>query len=202
MTRFQSPARSLPPSGSGSTSRDPASLDSTSYTTQPALLVGIDWADGEHAYATLDPQGSLVRGTVQQTSQAIAQLIPSSSATGSKSSQITASISASNPHAVAPLTVQSGKLRCVHSRWACSKFLRQIFHEFAGVSITHGGWAKTFYDQQLARGKSASVAKRALAYKWIRILFRWWQDRKPYNEALYVQRLKANQSPLADIIAA
>ncbi|HEY6563454.1 MAG TPA: IS110 family transposase, partial [Pirellulaceae bacterium] len=75
MTRFQPPARSLPPSGSGSTSQDPASRDSTSHTTQPPLLVGIDWADGEHAYALLDPQGSLVRGTVLQTPQAIAQLI-------------------------------------------------------------------------------------------------------------------------------
>jgi len=41
----------------------------------PRILVGIDWADGEHAYAMLDPQGKLQRGTVAQTPEAIAQLL-------------------------------------------------------------------------------------------------------------------------------
>lgn len=36
---------------------------------------------------------------------------------------------------IAPLTTQSGKQRYVSSRWACSKFMRQTFHEYAGLSI-------------------------------------------------------------------
>jgi hypothetical protein len=98
---------------------------------------------------------------------------------------------------IAPLTIQSGKSRYVGARWACSKFLRQTFHEFAGVTITRSRWAKAYYDQQLASGKSSRTAKRALAYKWIRIIFRCWQSRTPYNEAHYISRLIATNSPLA-----
>ncbi len=98
---------------------------------------------------------------------------------------------------IAPLTIQSGKSRYVGARWACSKFLRQTFHEFAGITITRSRWAKAYYDQQLASGKSSRTAKRALAYKWIRIIFRCWQSRTPYNEAYYITRLVATHSPLA-----
>lgn len=97
---------------------------------------------------------------------------------------------------IAPLTTQSGKQRYVSSRWACSKFLRQTFHEFAGLSIERSAWAKAYYQQQRARGKSSQVAKRALAYKWIRIIYRCWQDRKPYQESSYLTQLQATGSPL------
>ena len=30
---------------------------------------------------------------------------------------------------------------------------------------------------------------RALAFKWMRILYRCWQDRKPYSEELHLTRL-------------
>ncbi len=101
---------------------------------------------------------------------------------------------------IAPLTHQSGKQRTVTSRWACSKFLKQTFHEYAGLSIKQSQWAKAYYDQQRAQGKSAQTARRALAYKWLRIIFRCWQDRVPYNEARYLERLKANGSPLAKLL--
>lgn len=97
---------------------------------------------------------------------------------------------------IAPLTTQSGKQRYVSSRWACSKFLKQTFHEFAGLSITKSPWAKAYYQQQLARGKTPQVAKRALAYKWIRIIYRCWQNRTPYQESSYLTQLQATGSPL------
>ena len=36
---------------------------------------------------------------------------------------------------IAPVTKQSGKSRQVDHRWACTKFMKQTFHEFAGLSI-------------------------------------------------------------------
>lgn len=98
---------------------------------------------------------------------------------------------------IAPLTTQSGKTRYVSSRWACSKFLRQTFHEFAGLSIKRSRWSKAYYEQQLRRGKSPQMAKRALVFKWIRIIYRCWQSGEAYDEARYVARLHATQSPLA-----
>lgn len=37
---------------------------------------------------------------------------------------------------------------------------------------------------------------RALAYKWQRILWRCWQDRTPYDEAIYLRALWRAGSPL------
>jgi transposase len=98
---------------------------------------------------------------------------------------------------IAPITTQSGKSRYVSSRWATSKFLRQTFHEFAGVTIKRCPWSKAFYDSQLANGKTTRMAKRALAYKWIRIIYRCWQSDTPYDQQKYMQRLIQTQSPLA-----
>lgn len=101
---------------------------------------------------------------------------------------------------IAPITNQSGKTKTVSCRWACSKFLKQTFHEYAALSITKSAWAKAFYDQQRLQGKSAQTARRALAYKWLRIIYRCWQDRVPYNEEKYIQRLKDTGSPLAKLL--
>jgi transposase len=46
---------------------------------------------------------------------------------------------------IAPVTEQSGKKKWVHFRWACPKFLRQSFHEWAGHSIAHSQWARSYY---------------------------------------------------------
>lgn len=103
---------------------------------------------------------------------------------------------------IAPITTQSGKSRYVSSRWATSKFLRQTFHEFAGVTIKRCRWSKAFYDSQLALGKTPRMAKRALAYKWIRIIYRCWQTSTPYDDQKYLQRLIDTQSPLAKKLVA
>jgi len=41
---------------------------------------------------------------------------------------------------IAPVTERSGKKKWVHFRWACPKFLRQSFHEWAGHSIAQSVW--------------------------------------------------------------
>jgi transposase len=102
---------------------------------------------------------------------------------------------------IAPLTTQSGKQRYVSSRWACSKFLRQTFHEYAGLTIGKCRWAKAFYESQIKKGKSSATAKRALAYKWIRIIYRLWQSNEKYDDAKYEARLIASGSPLAKLLA-
>jgi transposase len=101
---------------------------------------------------------------------------------------------------IAPVTEKSGTATWIHWRLACSRFLRQTFHEFAGCSILHSDWARAYYDQLKARGKSHHAALRALAFKWIRIIFRCWKDRKPYDEAVYTNSLKTRRSPLADVL--
>jgi transposase len=97
---------------------------------------------------------------------------------------------------IAPVTEASGQTKWVHFRCACPKFLRQTFHEFAGQSILQSEWAKAYYQQQRARKKSHHAAVRALAYKWIRIIFRCWKDGRPYNEQQYLQSMRRRSSLL------
>ena len=103
---------------------------------------------------------------------------------------------------IAPVTQKSGEAISIHWRLACSKFLRQTFHEFAGRSILQSDWARACYDQLRKRGKSHHAALRALAFKWIRIMFRCWKNRTPYDEALYCNSLKLRRSPFADQLPA
>jgi transposase len=90
---------------------------------------------------------------------------------------------------IAPVTERSGKKSWVHWRLQCPKFVRQTFVEWAAESIRHSFWAGVFYQQQRDKGKAHQAAVRALAFKWIRILSRCWQDRTPYDESTYLQAL-------------
>jgi len=101
---------------------------------------------------------------------------------------------------IAPVIERSGKQCWTHWRWNCPKFLRQSFHEFAKNSIPYSAWAKAYYEIQRKRGKGHNAAVRSLAFKWIRILHRCWKDRKPYDEALYLQTLKQRGSELVNFL--
>lgn len=46
------------------------------------------------------------------------------------------------------------------------------------------------------QGCSHHTAVRALAFKWQRIIWRCWQDRRPYDEATYQAGLKQRGSPI------
>ena len=98
---------------------------------------------------------------------------------------------------VAPVTERSGKKSWVHWRLACPKFLRQTFHEFAAQSRLKSPCAKAYYQQMRERGLWHQAAVRALAFKWIRIMYRCWKNHTPYDEARYQQALNRRGSPLA-----
>lgn len=102
---------------------------------------------------------------------------------------------------IAPVTQRSGNKCWVHWRWQCPTFLRQTFVEWAAQTITRSFWAGAYYHQQRAKGNSHQRALRALAYKWIRVLYACWQARVPYSESLYLQSLKRRGSTLLDQIA-
>jgi len=97
---------------------------------------------------------------------------------------------------IAPVTERSGKSSWVHFRFACSKFLRQSFHEWAALSITQSQWARAYYELQCRRGKRHHAAVRALAFKWIRIIYRCWKERVAYDENVYLAALAKHNSPL------
>jgi len=97
---------------------------------------------------------------------------------------------------IAPVTERSGKKNWVHWRLRCPTFLRQTFVEWAGQTINKSFWAGAYYRQQRDKGRSYQAAVRSLAFKWIRILYRCWQTRTPYDESRYLNALRKRGSPL------
>jgi transposase len=97
---------------------------------------------------------------------------------------------------IAPVTRRSGKSMVVRQRWACNKFLRQTFHEYAVHSRKFSVWARAYYVMMKERTGSHHAAVRALAFKWIRILYRCWKDRTPYDESQYMNSLQERKSPI------
>jgi len=97
---------------------------------------------------------------------------------------------------VAPVTKRSGGSCHIHRRYCCPKFQRQSFHEYAKESVLWSRWAGAFYLQQRSKGAPHHTAVRALAFKWQRVIWRCWQDRRPYDERRYEAALRKSGSPV------
>jgi transposase len=96
---------------------------------------------------------------------------------------------------LAPVREKSGQSLWTHWRWLAPAFLRQSFVEWAGQTVKHSAWAKTYYQHMKAKGKEHHAILRALAFKWIRVLWKCWQTRTPYDEARYLKQLAHRKSP-------
>lgn len=98
---------------------------------------------------------------------------------------------------VAPVREKSGNQLWTHWRWQAPAFLRQSFVEWAGQTVRFCPWAKAYYQRMLKKNKKHAVIVRALAFKWIRVLWKCWQDQTPYDEARYLKQLIHRKSPNA-----
>jgi len=103
---------------------------------------------------------------------------------------------------LAPVREKSGGALWTHWRWNAPRFVRQSFVEWAGQSVLHCAWAQAYYQQMKAKEKGHWAILRALAFKWVRVLWVCWQKRVPYDDARYVQGLQRRKSPLASALAA
>jgi transposase len=82
-----------------------------------------------------------------------------------------------------PVAVESGKKKVASFRWACNKTLRDAVSVLADSSRKHNPWAKKIYDDAIARGCDHPHAIRILGRAWLRIIWRLWHDRTPYDPA-------------------
>jgi hypothetical protein len=105
-------------------------------------------------------------------------------------------------YGIAPVIKKSGRQKTVHWRWNAPWFGRQTLVEWAGLSVQYSTWAKAYYQQQKEKQKGHAAILRSLAFKWLRILWRCWQDRQPYDEARYLKRLHERNPGLCARLAA
>lgn len=89
-----------------------------------------------------------------------------------------------------PVTYQSGKTRSVTFRWACNHRLRQAITCLADNSRHANDWARSIYTAARARGCDHPHAIRILARAWLRVIWRAWTDRIPYDPNLHLGALK------------
>jgi transposase len=79
-----------------------------------------------------------------------------------------------------PVTVASGRRKIVKFRRGCGKEFRRIAQQFARASIKQSGWALAYWRDVRPHCASNSDAYRRLANRWPAIIWKIWQDRKPY----------------------
>lgn len=102
---------------------------------------------------------------------------------------------------IAPLRQKSGNSSRISKRFRRPCFLHQTFIEWAQCSVKYSRWAKAYYKHRRETlGHSHWAIIRALAFKWIRILYKCWEDNTPYDEEKYLQTLQRRGSKLAQLI--
>lgn len=95
-----------------------------------------------------------------------------------------------------PVPWKSGEYATVHMRFACLKPLRNALHQFSWLSTQQEPWAEAYYQRKRAEGKSHSMAIRALANVWVRVIFALWNKHEVYQRATFerAQRLHARHA--------
>ncbi len=86
-----------------------------------------------------------------------------------------------------PVLFQSGAYSKAHRRMGCIKPLRNALQQFAWQTTQSEAWALQYYQRKRAEGKSHTVAVRALANVWVRIIFAIWSRRCCYDTAIFEQ---------------
>jgi transposase len=94
-----------------------------------------------------------------------------------------------------PYTKQSNKKRVVRFRKACDHDFRRIAQQFAMESVKQSVWAATYWQEVYARCRSKSQAYRCLANRWLAIIWKMWQTRKPYDEAYHLKQRLLRRQP-------
>jgi transposase len=87
----------------------------------------------------------------------------------------------------APVTRRSGRSEYVVARrLAYNHYLGAAVHQWAFCSLRSSGWAREFYDAKIAKGKSHHSALRALANRWIELLWHCLTRGVTYDENTHV----------------
>ncbi|MBI2928430.1 MAG: IS110 family transposase [Verrucomicrobia bacterium] len=88
---------------------------------------------------------------------------------------------------VSPVSYQSGQIDKCRLRRACNKVLRQTVHLWVNASRWTCAWAQDYYQFKRGEGHSHASALRCLGKRWLKILWRVWHSRIPYDEAIHLK---------------
>ncbi len=69
-----------------------------------------------------------------------------------------------------PVVYQSRNYSRARKRYACNKPFRNTLYQYAWASLQKEEWAAEYYGRKREEGKSHTMALRALANQWVRII--------------------------------
>jgi transposase len=93
-----------------------------------------------------------------------------------------------------PVRYQSGQIDKARIRWACNTVLRYTVHLWADCSRKKSPWAQAYYARKRQDGMSHAAALRCLGKRWLKVLWRMWQDRQCYDASVHEQSLRDHGS--------
>jgi transposase len=96
-----------------------------------------------------------------------------------------------------PVPYESGNYAKARQRSACLKPLRNALYQFAWQTTQTEGWANEYYQRKRREGKSHSVAVRALANVWVRIIFALWHKKELYQATTFETAHRLHAKPAA-----
>jgi transposase len=102
---------------------------------------------------------------------------------------------------VSPVRYQSGQINKARIRWACNKVLRCTVHLWADCSRKYSQWAQAYYQHKRQQGMSHAAALRCLGKRWLKILWRLWQQRQAYNSNVHEQSLRDHGSWVTQLLS-
>jgi transposase len=101
---------------------------------------------------------------------------------------------------VSPVSFQSGQLNKARIRWACDVVLRHTVHLWADCSRKQSAWAAAYYARKREQGMNHASALRCLGKRWLKVLWRLWQDRACYEAGRHERSLKDHGSWVSTLL--
>jgi transposase len=95
---------------------------------------------------------------------------------------------------VSPVSYQSGQISKCRLRRACHKTLRFTIHLWVNATRATVAWAQAYYENKREQGHSHASALRCLGKRWLKILFRLWQNHERYDENKHEANLQRRGS--------
>lgn len=94
----------------------------------------------------------------------------------------------------APVNYESGQLKRVRIRRACTLPLRATLHLWADLSRRYSAWAAAYYQAHRQKGQSHACALRCLAHRWLEIIGAMCRTRSPYDAEHHLREIQKHGS--------
>ena len=100
------------------------------------------------------------------------------------------------------MSYQSGQVNRVYFRRACNTVLRHTVHLWANLSRAKCPWAEAYYQKKRKEGQSHACALRCLGQRWLKILWKMWQTKAPYDAELHQRNQLKHGSWVIGLVSA